>query len=104
MTLSLSLFLAVAFTEEEKVQMRKFTNRSYLLDKKARFHVWLSLVDIILAYVYDVRTTEGEHNVSGLLGRRCLLAVNHEVPVTFSRPSFWKATAHASSCNMSVKK
>lgn len=44
--------------------MRKFTNRSYLLDKKACFHAWLGLVDIILAYVYDVRTTEGEHNVS----------------------------------------
>lgn len=47
--------------------MRKFTNRSYLLDKKARFYVWLGLVDIILAYVYDVRTTEGEHNVSARL-------------------------------------
>ncbi|XP_026068988.1 protein SHQ1 homolog [Carassius auratus] len=54
---------SITFTEEEKEQMRKFTNRSYLLDKKARFHVWLGLVDIILAYVYDVRTTEGEHNV-----------------------------------------
>uniref|UniRef100_A0A672NVG9 Protein SHQ1 homolog n=1 Tax=Sinocyclocheilus grahami TaxID=75366 RepID=A0A672NVG9_SINGR len=54
---------SITFTEEEKEQMRKFTNRSYLLDKKARFHIWLGLVDIILAYVYDVRTTEGEHNV-----------------------------------------
>ncbi|XP_043098092.1 protein SHQ1 homolog [Puntigrus tetrazona] len=54
---------SITFTEEEKEQMRKFTNRSYLLDKKARFHTWLGLVDIILAYVYDVRTTEGEHNV-----------------------------------------
>uniref|UniRef100_A0A8C2G7V6 Protein SHQ1 homolog n=1 Tax=Cyprinus carpio TaxID=7962 RepID=A0A8C2G7V6_CYPCA len=54
---------SITFTEEEKEQMRKFTNCSYLLDKKARFHVWLGLVDIILAYVYDVRTTEGEHNV-----------------------------------------
>ncbi|XP_051986969.1 protein SHQ1 homolog isoform X2 [Xyrauchen texanus] len=53
----------LTFTEEEKEQMRKFTNRSYLLEKKASFHVWLSLVDIILAYVYDVHTTEGEHNV-----------------------------------------
>ncbi|RXN03855.1 SHQ1-like protein [Labeo rohita] len=53
---------SITFTDEEKEQMRKFTNRSYLLDKKARFHVWLGLVDIILAYVYDVRTTEGEHN------------------------------------------
>ncbi|XP_058635358.1 protein SHQ1 homolog isoform X2 [Onychostoma macrolepis] len=54
---------SITFTEEEKEQMRKFTNHSYLLDKKARFHAWLGLVDIILAYVYDVRTTEGEHNV-----------------------------------------
>lgn len=55
--------ISMTFTEEEREQMRRFTNRSYLLDKKARFHVWLGLVDIILAYVYDVRTTEGEHNV-----------------------------------------
>ncbi|KAL1272504.1 hypothetical protein QQF64_028366 [Cirrhinus molitorella] len=54
---------SITFTDEEKEQMRKFANRSYLLGKKARFHVWLGLVDIILAYVYDVRTTDGEHNV-----------------------------------------
>ncbi|XP_016398762.1 protein SHQ1 homolog [Sinocyclocheilus rhinocerous] len=54
---------SITFTEEEKEQMRKFTNCSYLLDKKARVHICLGLVDIILAYVYDVRTTEGEHNV-----------------------------------------
>lgn len=64
--LNLSIFLSVAvtFTDGEKEQMRKFTNRSYVLDKTTRYHVWLSLVDVILAYVYDVRTTEGEHNVS----------------------------------------
>lgn len=43
--------------------MRKFHNRSYLLDKTAHHHVWLSLVDILLAYCYEVRTTEGEHTV-----------------------------------------
>ncbi|KAL6458503.1 hypothetical protein MHYP_G00337330 [Metynnis hypsauchen] len=53
----------VTFMDDEKEQMRKFTNRSYPLDKATRYQVWLSLVDIILAYVYDVRTTEGEHNV-----------------------------------------
>ncbi|XP_028855411.1 protein SHQ1 homolog [Denticeps clupeoides] len=57
---SLSL---VMFSEEEKEQMRKFTNRSYHLDKQSLHHVWLSLVDIILAYTYEVRTTEGEFNV-----------------------------------------
>ncbi|KAK7916359.1 hypothetical protein WMY93_012120 [Mugilogobius chulae] len=53
----------VLFTDEEKEQMRRFTNRSYLLDKTTRGQVWLSLVDILLAYCYEVRSTEGEHNV-----------------------------------------
>lgn len=56
----------LTFTSEEKEQMRKFSNRSYMLDTETRYHIWLGLVDIILAYVYDVRTTEGEHNVSAL--------------------------------------
>lgn len=55
---------AVSFSTEEKEQLRKFTNRSYLLDKASRRQVWLSLVDVLLAYCYDVRSTEGEHNVS----------------------------------------
>ncbi|KAJ0068357.1 hypothetical protein NL108_005937, partial [Boleophthalmus pectinirostris] len=53
----------VFFTEEEKEQLRRFTNRSYLFDKTSRGQVWLSLVDILLAYCYEVRSTEGEHNV-----------------------------------------
>ncbi|XP_033822539.2 protein SHQ1 homolog [Periophthalmus magnuspinnatus] len=53
----------VLFTEEEKEQLRRFTNRSYLHDKTTRGQVWLSLVDILLAYSYEVRSTEGEHNV-----------------------------------------
>ncbi|XP_060775237.1 protein SHQ1 homolog isoform X2 [Neoarius graeffei] len=67
---------AVTFTDEEKEQMRKFTNRSYVLDKATRYHIWLSLMDIILAYIYDVRTTEGEHNTYHSL---------HEVLVSFGR-------------------
>ncbi|KAI3370448.1 hypothetical protein L3Q82_025211 [Scortum barcoo] len=55
---------AVSFTDEEKEQLRKFTNRSYLLDKTSRYQVWLSLVDILLTYCYEARSTEGEHNVS----------------------------------------
>eukprot|EP00066_Takifugu_rubripes_P007928 XP_003973782.1 PREDICTED: protein SHQ1 homolog isoform X2 [Takifugu rubripes] len=54
---------AVAFTDEEKEQLRKFNNRSYLLDKAARHQAWLSLLDILLAYCYEVRSTEGEHTV-----------------------------------------
>lgn len=55
---------AFSFTDDEKEQLRKFTNRSYLLDKTHRFQAWLGLVDILLAYSYGVRATEGEHNVS----------------------------------------
>lgn len=54
---------AITFTDEEKEQMRKFSNRSYLLDKATRHQVWLNLVDILLAYCYEVRSTDGEHNV-----------------------------------------
>ncbi|XP_072539317.1 protein SHQ1 homolog [Salminus brasiliensis] len=84
----------VTFTDDEKEQMRKFTNRSYLLDKGTRYHVWLSLVDVILAYVYDVRTTEGEHNVESawtirkLSGTLSWLETYHsmqEVLVSFGR-------------------
>ncbi|KAK1902146.1 Protein SHQ1 like, partial [Dissostichus eleginoides] len=45
---------AVLFTDGEKEQLRKFTNRSYLLDKASRNQVWLSLVDILLTYSYEV--------------------------------------------------
>lgn len=54
----------VAFTDGEKEQLRRFNNRSYLLDKTARHQAWLSLLDILLAYCYEVRSTEGEHTVS----------------------------------------
>ncbi|XP_068450423.1 protein SHQ1 homolog [Clinocottus analis] len=54
---------AVSFTDDEKEQLRKFANRSYLLDKPSRQQAWLSLVDVLLAYCYEARSTEGEHNV-----------------------------------------
>lgn len=72
----------MTFTDEEKEQMRKFTNRSYVLDKATRYHVWLGLVDIILAYIYDVRTTEGEHNVSAtFVYLRCVIPSCKESPI-----------------------
>ncbi|KAJ8409240.1 hypothetical protein AAFF_G00234380 [Aldrovandia affinis] len=84
----------VTFSEEEKEQLRKFTNRSYLLDRKSRLHVWLGLLDIILAYAYEVRTTEGEHsvesswNIRKLSGTLCWLETYssvQEVLVSFGR-------------------
>lgn len=58
---------AVSFNAGEKEQLRKFTNRSFLLDKTSRYQAWLGLVDILLAYCYEARSTEGEHNVSECL-------------------------------------
>lgn len=56
----------MAFTEEEKEQLRRFRNGSYLLDRAERHRAWLSLLDLLLAYCYEVRSTEGEHSVSDL--------------------------------------
>ncbi|KAM4021731.1 protein SHQ1 homolog [Anomaloglossus baeobatrachus] len=53
----------VTFTEKEKEQLRKFTNRSYLLEKEAERPAYLGLIDLLLAYCYEVRVTEGERNV-----------------------------------------
>ncbi|XP_053234152.1 protein SHQ1 homolog [Podarcis raffonei] len=55
--------IIVSFTEDEKEQLRKFTNRTFLLDKRTCHQVYLSLVDILLAYCYEVCATEGEKNV-----------------------------------------
>lgn len=85
---------AVLFTDDEKEQLRKFTNRSYLLDKASRYQAWLSLVDILLAYTYEVRSTEGEYNVETpwtirkLSGTLCWLETYsslQEVLVSFGR-------------------
>ncbi|XP_030584436.1 protein SHQ1 homolog isoform X2 [Archocentrus centrarchus] len=85
---------AVPFTDDEKEQLRKFANRSYLLDKTSRHQAWLSLVDILLAYTYEVRSTEGEHNVESpwtvrkLSGTLCWLETYgslQEVLVSFGR-------------------
>ncbi|KAM9362175.1 protein SHQ1 homolog [Symphorus nematophorus] len=85
---------AVSFTDDEKEQLRKFTNRSYLLDKTSRYQVWLSLADILLAYSYEVRSTEGEHNVESpwtirkLSGTLCWLETYsslQDVLVSFGR-------------------
>ncbi|XP_048878566.1 protein SHQ1 homolog isoform X2 [Brienomyrus brachyistius] len=82
------------FTDEEQDQLRRFTNRSYLLDKKTLQHVWLGLVDIILAYAYDTRITEGEHcvesawNIRKVSGTLCWLetySTLQEVLVSFGR-------------------
>lgn len=53
----------VQFTDDEKDQLRRLPNKDYLLDDKEEFPLFLGLVDIIYAYAYNHRTTEGENTV-----------------------------------------
>ncbi|KAI8511147.1 Hsp90 cochaperone shq1 [Branchiostoma belcheri] len=53
----------LVFSEEEKEQLLRLPKREYLLDGKTLPVVCFSLVDILFAYAYNYRTTEGEDNV-----------------------------------------
>ncbi|XP_065605960.1 protein SHQ1 homolog [Cyrtonyx montezumae] len=84
----------VIFSEEEREQLRKFTNKSYLLDKRSRHHVYLGLIDILLAYCYEVCVNEGDKNVESswnirklsatLCWLECFTSI-HDVLVSFGR-------------------
>lgn len=89
-----NLAALVSFSEEEKYQLRKFVNKSYLLDKKAHRQVYYSLIDILLAYCYETRVTEGERNVESAWNIRKLSPTLcwfetwtnvHEILVSFGR-------------------
>lgn len=56
---------------ELQQQLQQLPRREYLLDKAERRVALCGLVDLLFAYSYDVRTTEGEHTVeSGWTIRR----------------------------------
>ncbi|NXK47387.1 SHQ1 protein, partial [Chauna torquata] len=84
----------VVFSEEEREQLRKFTNKSYLLDKRSRHRVYLGLIDILLAYCYEICVNEGDKNVESswnvrklsatLCWLECFSSV-HDVLVSFGR-------------------
>ncbi|XP_078728571.1 protein SHQ1 homolog isoform X2 [Lampetra fluviatilis] len=85
---------AVPFTEEDKEQLRRFTNKSFVLDRTSRRQAYLGMVDIILAVAYDVRITGGESHVEGpwnirkLSGTLCWFETYEtlqEVLVSFAR-------------------
>ncbi|XP_006903062.1 PREDICTED: protein SHQ1 homolog [Elephantulus edwardii] len=84
----------VSFSEDEKYQLRKFVNKSYLLDKKTHHQVYCSLIDILLAYCYEIRVTKGEKNVKSLWNiyflelTTCISQTctnTHEILVSFGR-------------------
>lgn len=51
------------FTEEEKTKMRNLPRKEYLLDRQLEPSLLLGLVDILFAYAYNKRVTEGENTV-----------------------------------------
>lgn len=51
------------FTEEEKNKMRNLPRKEYLLDRQLVVSLELGLVDILFAYAYNKRVTEGEDMV-----------------------------------------
>ncbi|XP_054451789.1 protein SHQ1 homolog [Pteronotus mesoamericanus] len=84
----------VSFSEEEKYRLQKFVHKSYLLDKRALRQVYYSLIDILLAYCYETRVSEGEKNVESSWNIRKLSPTLcwfetwtnvHEVLVSFGR-------------------
>lgn len=53
----------IQFTSEEKDRLRKLPSKEYLLDKEQCRSVFFGLIDILFAYAYNKRTTEGENTV-----------------------------------------
>ena len=51
------------FSDLEKEMLRKLPNKEYLMNKEEQRVAMLNLVDILLAFAYDLRTTFGEHTV-----------------------------------------
>ncbi|XP_074861341.1 protein SHQ1 homolog [Carettochelys insculpta] len=64
----------VSFSKEEREQLAKFTNTSYLLDKRTRHQVYFGLIDILLAYCYEICINEGDKNVESSWNIRKLSA------------------------------
>nr|XP_044610554.1 protein SHQ1 homolog [Equus asinus] len=86
----------VSFSEEEKYQLRKFVNKSYLLDKRAHRQVYYSLIDILLAYCFDIALhfspkqikVESAWNIRKLSPTLCWFETwtnVHEILVSFGR-------------------
>ncbi|KAJ3247057.1 Hsp90 cochaperone shq1 [Chytriomyces hyalinus] len=53
----------LTFTETERQEMISLPHRKLLLEPTSSKHLYLGLVDILFAYCYDHRTTEGDFTV-----------------------------------------
>lgn len=69
------------WSQKELEQLKNLPNKEYLIENEMEQMIFLGLVDIIMAWCYDHRTTEGDHTVesawtickiSGTLSSLCL--------------------------------
>jgi protein SHQ1 len=51
------------FNEQEQEQLQKLVNKKHFIDNEMKPKLYLGLVDILFAYCYNHRTTEGEDTV-----------------------------------------
>ena len=51
----------IHFTEDERFRLKNLPRKDYLLDKEEKRRVLYGLIDILFAFSYDARTTEGDH-------------------------------------------
>lgn len=58
-----SIFVIVKLTKQEQESLRKLGNKEFLLSKEDITSAWLSLVDIVYAFCYNHRTTQGDNTV-----------------------------------------
>ncbi|XP_071816381.1 protein SHQ1 homolog [Apostichopus japonicus] len=53
----------IKFTEAEREQMLKLPRKEFLLDKNMEIEAYMGLLDVIFAYAFNHRSTEGDNSV-----------------------------------------
>lgn len=56
-------FMPVEFTQQEQEKMLQLPKKSYLITKEYKTELLLLLVSLLFGYHFDLRETEGEHNI-----------------------------------------
>lgn len=54
---------AIKFNQDEQYRLKNLPRKEYLLDSKEKQSLLLGMVDILFAYAYDLRTSEGDQSV-----------------------------------------
>lgn len=55
--------MTVEFTAEEQKKMMELPKKSYLVADEYKFEIYLLIISLLFAYHFDLRETEGDHNV-----------------------------------------